>query len=278
MSLITAFLLGVVQGFTEFLPVSSSGHLVLAQHLLGWKEPAIFFDVSLHLGTFIAVLAVFRKDLLDLIQGGIRLIFQQPFGRLSGNGGRLDDQERIFLLVVVGTLPIVAAGLLVRHWLQGLFASVPAVSINLLITGTVLWLTRYIKHFTRKSPAMTRGKQALYIGIAQAMALAPGISRSGTTISAGLFLGLERDWAGRYSFLLFVPAVMGALILEGAHIKLENIQLLQTLLGITTAAVSGYFALRVLLKVVRNGNFYVFAPYCWLIGVIGLVWTTIAGG
>lgn len=275
MSFLTAFILGVLQGLTEFLPVSSSGHLVLAQHLLGWKEPAVFFDVCLHIGTFIAVLIVFREGVWDLVMGGIRLIFQRPFGRIKTRS--LSTQERIFLLVVVGTVPTVFAGLFARHFLERIFASVPAVSINLLVTGTFLWLTRYAKTSLPKPASLMRGQHALWVGLAQAVALAPGISRSGATISAGLCLGLERDWAGRYSFLLFVPAVMGALILEGAHIEADSINVLQTLLGVVTAAVSGYIALRVLLKVVRNGDFYVFGPYCWLVGVAGLIWTFATG-
>ena len=274
-SFLTAFILGVVQGLTEFLPVSSSGHLVLAQHLLGWTEPAVFFDVCLHIGTFIAVLIVFRDGVWDLVVGGVRLIFQRPFGKIKTRG--LSSQERIFLLVVVGTVPTVFAGLFLRHFLERIFASVPAVSINLLVTGTFLWLTRYAKTILPKSPALTRGQHALWVGLAQAIALAPGISRSGATISAGLFLGLDRDWAGRYSFLLFVPAVMGALVLESAHIELSGIEVGQTLLGVVAAAASGYIALKVLLKLVRKGDFYVFAPYCWLVGAAALIWTLATG-
>jgi undecaprenyl-diphosphatase len=273
MSLFTAFLLGIVQGVTEFLPVSSSGHLVIAQHLLGWKEPAVFFDVCLHIGTFVAVLIVFHKDVWDLVRGGIRLVLERPFRSQRTN--KLDIQEKIFLLVVVGTVPTVFAGLFARHWLESIFDSVPAVSVNLLITGTFLWLTRYARPLIRKPPSLTRGQHALWIGLAQATALAPGISRSGATIAAGLFSGLERDWAGRYSFLLFVPAVLGALILEGAHIQMQNIEILQTILGVFTAALSGYIALRILLKVLRKGNFFVFAPYCWLLGLFGLVWSLV---
>ncbi|MDY0039312.1 MAG: undecaprenyl-diphosphate phosphatase [Desulforhabdus sp.] len=276
MSLLSALLLGIVQGVTEFLPISSSGHLVIAQHLLGWKEPAIFFDVCLHIGTFAAVLIVFHKDVWDLVRGGIRLLFERPFG--SQKTGKLDVQENIFLLVVIGTVPTVLAGLFARHWLESIFHSIPAVSANLLLTGTFLWLTRYAKPLVRKPPALTRGRNALWIGLAQALALAPGISRSGITISAGLFNGLDRDWAGRYSFLLFVPAVLGALILEGSHVKMQNVEILQTVIGVFTAALSGYIALRILLRVLRNGNFFVFAPYCWLLGLFGLVWSLVERG
>lgn len=266
MDLLTAIVLGVVQGITEFLPISSSGHLVIAQHLLGWKEPAIFFDVSLHIGTLLAVFAIFWQDITELVKGAIHLIFK----RSGAEKRTIEINERVFLLVVIGTMPTVFLGLFTRHFLEAAFSSVAAVSVNLLITGTFLWLTRYAATLRPKSIPLTRGRHALWIGLAQGLALAPGISRSGTTISAGLFLGLERDWAGRFSFLLFVPAVLGALILESSHIETSQIQILPTLSGVVAAALTGYVALRILLKIVRRGSFYIFAPYCWGLGLIGL--------
>lgn len=271
MNLPSAFFLGLVQGLTEFLPISSSGHLVLGQHLLGFKEPEIFFDVCLHIGTFLSVLVVFREDVLNLIRGGLRFSFNgNPFKK-----NRLDLQEKLFLLVVVGTIPTVILGLFARHELERLFASIQAVSVNLLITGTFLWLTRYARPSALRQVPQTRWKDALWVGLAQGIALAPGISRSGSTISSGLFLGLDRDWAGRFSFLLFVPAVMGALILELLRLKTDHIEIGPVLLGTVTAALTGYVALRFLLKILRKGNFYVFAPYCWVVGLSGLIWSLV---
>jgi undecaprenyl-diphosphatase len=238
MDLFSALLLGLVQGLTEFLPVSSSGHLVLAQHLLGWEEPRIFFDVCLHIGTFAAVLAIFWKDVLLLAGGAARLIYTPSSWRRRG----LDNDQRGFLMVVVGTVPIVVLGLLARDVLEQIFASVLGTSINLLITGTFLWFTRYTAKRGRTVGEMD-WLDAVIVGCAQAAALMPGISRSGASIAAGLFCGLEREWAARYAFLLFVPAVTGALILELSHVEVSQVHVLPTLLGAVVAAVSGYLAL-----------------------------------
>ena len=268
MDLLSAFFLGLVQGLTEFLPVSSSGHLVLAQHMLGWKEPEIFFDVCLHVGTFLAVLVVFRRDVSDFVKGGFQFAFSgNPFRKRD-----LDFREKAFLLVVIGTVPTVIIGLFARHQMESLFASIPAVSFNLLITGTFLWLTRYADSLKDRKILQTRWRDALWVGLAQGLAIAPGISRSGSTISGALFLGLNRDWAGRFSFLLFIPAVMGALLLELLHLEVNEVEILPILLGTVTAGIAGYIALQFLLRLLRRGSFYVFAPYCWTVGLIGLIW------
>ncbi len=267
MDFLSAFLLGILQGITEFLPVSSSGHLVIGQCLLGWKEPDVFFDVCLHIGTLIAVVAVFWQEVMDLAMGGLRVALR-PFRR----GKLMDSQERMFLLVVVGTIPTVILALFVRHYIEQMFASISAVSFNLIITGTFLWMTRYVPRREPRYVRRTRWRDALFVGIAQGLALSPGISRSGATISAGLYVGLDREWAGRFSFLLFVPAVFGALILESSKINFDAVQVRPVLLGTFTAAVVGYFALLVLLKVIRSGRFYLFAPYCWTLGLVGLAW------
>lgn len=269
---VSAFLLGTVQGLTEFLPVSSSGHLVIAQHLLGWREPAVFFDICLHIGTLLAVLIILRKDVIDLIRGGLGVVLRKPFG----NGVPLELPERTFFLVLVGTLPTVLMGLFARHYLEEVFASLMVVSFNLLLTGTFLWLTRYMAPLSPKSILSTRWQHTLWIGLAQGFALAPGISRSGITIAAGLFLGLDRDWAGRFSFLLFVPAAIGAVILESTHLDLSTVQVMPTLMGIITATVTGCIALRLLLGLVRKGRFYVFAPYCWGLGIFFLLWSVVS--
>jgi undecaprenyl-diphosphatase len=269
MDFLSAFLLGLIQGLTEFLPISSSGHLVLGQHLLGWQTPEIFFNVCLHLGTFLAVLIVFHQDIGNLFKGGL------CFG-LKGNvfrGRRPDLREKIFLLVTLGTIPTIVLGFFAHHELKGLFASLPLVSINLLITGTFLWLTRYANFSKPRDALQSRWQDAFLVGIAQGLALAPGISRSGSTISAGLFLGWEREWAGRFSFLLFVPAIMGALSLELLQVEIQNIEMGPVFLGTVTAAVTGYVALKFLLKMLRKGSFYVFAPYCWALGTICLIWS-----
>ncbi|OIP98761.1 MAG: hypothetical protein AUK55_02725 [Syntrophobacteraceae bacterium CG2_30_61_12] len=265
----SAVMLGLLQGITEFLPVSSSGHLVIAQQLLGWSEPNLFFDVSLHVGTLAAVLLVFRSDVADLIRGGLLIL-----GRiLSRSREPLRHPERLFLLVVAASIPTALLGFFARHALERLFASVAAVGVNLIITGSLLWLTRNTGPRPGLNPARTGLGRALGIGLAQGLALAPGISRSGSTIAVGLLLGLERDWAGRFSFLLFVPAVIGAVLLEALDLKYDPAIISSAFAGAAVAAVSGYVALRLLLRVVHRGAFYRFAPYCWLVGALSLVYS-----
>ncbi|SMC22457.1 Undecaprenyl-diphosphatase [Desulfacinum hydrothermale DSM 13146] len=268
MDTLSAVALGALQGITEFLPVSSSGHLVIGQHLLGWQEPHLFFDVCLHVGTFLAVVAVFWKDILQLVRGG--LLWVRAPGRAFNPGA--DPAVRVFWLVVVGTLPTAVMGFAFKDLVERLFGSMGAVGVNLLITGTLLWLTRRASTEHGRPESQIRWWEAVLVGIAQGFAIAPGISRSGTTIAVALFLGFNREWAGRFSFLLFVPAVLGAVLLE--VLDLGAIPASQTgpiAWGTLAAAVIGYGALRLLLRVVKQGRFYVFAPYCWALGILCLV-------
>jgi len=273
MDVFSAVVLGVIQGLTEFLPVSSSGHLVLGQRLLGWKEPEIFLDICLHVGTFAAVLLVFREDVRGLVRGGWSFVFRGGFLRRKD----MQEEERTFLLVCVATLPVVALGLLVREQLEMLFASVTAVSVNLILTGFILWSTRLAPTPRGRPSRRTSWRDALLVGLAQGLSLAPGISRSGSTISVGLLLGLDRQWAARFSFLLFVPAVLGALVLELARLEAARVEIAPVLLGAFTAMVTGYVALRLLLQTVRRGSFCWFAPYCWAMGIAGILWASLGG-
>lgn len=265
----SALMLGLLQGLTEFLPVSSSGHLVIAQQLLGWSEPNLFFDVCLHVGTLAAVLLVFRSDVADLIRGGLLILGRIP----SRSREPLRHPERLFLLVVAASIPTAFLGFFARHTLERLFASVAAVGVNLIITGSLLWLTKSAGARPDLGPARTGLGRALGIGLAQGLALAPGISRSGSTIAVGLLLGLDRDWAGRLSFLLFVPAVIGAVLLEAFDLEYDPTLISSAVVGALVAAVSGYLALRLLLRVVHRGAFHRFAPYCWLVGASALVYS-----
>ncbi len=269
MDTLSAVGLGVLQGLTEFLPVSSSGHLVIGQHLLGWKEPNVFFDVCLHLGTFLAVAMVFRRDIASLVRGGLGWL-RRPLG---GNPYDRDESRRLFELVFFGTIPTVIIGFAFKDLFESLFASVRAVGFSLLITGTLLWLTRRAASFRQWGPFDIRFRHAMLVGLAQGLAITPGISRSGTTIAVALFLGFQREWAGRFSFLLFVPAVMGAITLELVKLRGIPAPLGPIVWGTAAAAVTGYLALRFLLAVVRHGRFHIFAPYCWALGTVCLALT-----
>ncbi len=275
MNLVEAIILGIVQGLTEFLPVSSSGHLVLLQQLLGLKEAELFFDVSVHLGTLVAVLIVFRKEIKNIIIALLRLLTLVRQKNRMWSQIESDPELKMALLIVIGSIPTAFMGFAFSHIADRLFASVFIVGLMLMVTGLLLWLTRWK---TKRSQPIDRDrltpKNAFLIGIVQGLAIIPGISRSGSTISIGLLLGINRELAARYSFLLSIPAIVGAGLLSlvdglsGADLSIQI-----PLVGALTAAIVGYAALRALLRVVKKGGLHMFAPYCWLIGTVAIIFS-----
>lgn len=271
MKFIEAIVLGAVQGLTEFLPVSSSGHLVLFQNLFGLEEPELLFDICLHVGTLSAVILVFHREIVEILKA----LFQIP-RRMKTAGGftrlcETDPPIRMALLIVAGSIPTAVIGLLFKEITDQLFGSTTVVGFMLLITGTVLWLTRTIRSDGR-SIRRTTVKDALIIGFVQGLAILPGISRSGSTISTALFLGMDRKIAGRYSFLLSIPAIAGALALGLDTPELHTAIPVGTIIaGSMVSALVGWFALVLLLRVVDRGQLHRFAPYCWLVGLLTLL-------
>ena len=266
-----AILLGAIQGLTEFLPISSSGHLVLFQHLLGFRQPEILFDICLHVGTLVAICAVFFRDILHIL--GTLLRLPQKSRRAGGlaNLYRSDENVRMAAMIVFGSIPTALLGLMLHPYADRLFSSVTLVGVMLLVTGSLLWLTRRTAEQGRPVMGLTV-KDALLIGLAQGLAILPGISRSGATISTALFAGVDRKTAGRYSFLLSIPAILGALVLEAdTAISQTSIPAGVILIGAAAAAGIGYAALRILLFVVNRGKMHRFAPYCWLVGATALL-------
>ena len=268
--------LGLVQGLTEFLPISSSGHLILAQQLLEADvgNEGVFFEVIVHLATLLAVIVVFRQDAWLLVCGAWGLL------RGIGRGPRrwmASRPERTVLLTCVGTIPVVVVGYLAKDML-GAIADDPR--LGPLVTGWCLLATAGILTATLRAPESKKSillRVALLVGIGQALAILPGISRSGTTIAVGLLLGLERSLAARLSFLLAIPAILGAGILEAKGLVTGEAEIPSALLAygvaFVTAFASGLGALVLLLKVVRAGRLAWFAPYCAIVGVIAIVWT-----
>jgi undecaprenyl-diphosphatase len=251
---VEAIILGAVQGLTEFLPVSSSGHLVLFQNLFGLKEPELLFDICLHVGTLLAVIIVFYREILEILIA----LFQIP-SRMRMAGGlkplcQSDPAIRMALLIVIGSIPTAIIGLLFKEITDQLFGSIAVVGFMLLVTGTMLWLTRNIRGDGRPV-TQTTFKDVLIIGIVQGLAILPGISRSGSTISTALFLGVDRKVAGRYSFLLSIPAIVGALVLGIDTPELHTTIPISTIVvGSVVSAVVGWLALVILLRVVDRGS------------------------
>jgi len=262
---LTALALGLVQGLTEFLPVSSSGHLVLAQSLFGFREPQLLFDIVLHLGTLAAVVIFVRKELAELIRTACSRVWLKPL-----KAWRENPSFRLLILIVIGCLPTALIGAVFKDWLTSLFASTRAVGFALMATGFFLAATRLMGS-DKTGRSLPRPWEALAVGAAQGLAIIPGLSRSGATIAAGLFFGLDRAQAARFSFLLFVPAVIGALGLELSRPAGPGLDLLPAATGFLSAAAAGYLALVWLVKLLIKGRFHLFAPYCWLIGGTTLV-------
>jgi undecaprenyl-diphosphatase len=253
MSYFDAIILGMVQGLTEFLPVSSSGHLVLVQELLGVNEPGLTFEILAHVGTLATVIVYFRRTIWRLLRA------------LFGRGTAQD--RRMILWLVIGSIPAGIAGLLFEDFFEQAFASPLVTSVMLLVTGLVLLSTRLVRQGKRD----LSWHAALITGCGQALAIMPGISRSGTTISAGIFAGVTPSQAAEFSFLLSIPAIGGATLLKAKAIAdLDLNLLLHHLIGALLSFLFGLLAVHFVLSVVKRGKFDYFAYYCFAVGALGL--------
>lgn len=270
-----AIILGIIQGLTEFLPVSSSGHLVLFQQLFGLKEAELFFDVCVHLGTLVAVIIVFRQEIIKIISALLQLVSLAGQKEKFLQKVKSDPELKMAVFIVIGSIPTAILGLLFASIADRLFSSALITGLMLMVTGLLLWLTRKAgTHAVSTSIGHLTPGKAFIIGIVQGLAIIPGISRSGSTISTGLMLGVDRETAARYSFLLSIPAIVGAGLLslkEG--FSQTNPAIWISLLGAVPAALVGYGALKSLLHMVKKGRLYVFAPYCWLVGLLAILFS-----
>jgi undecaprenyl-diphosphatase len=247
----------VVQGLTEFIPVSSSGHLVFFQSLFGLEEPQLFFDVMLHLGTLLAVILFFREDIRKIIVETVETLKKRERGR---------EQTRLLLWILLATIPTGVMGILFKDWFESLFSKPRTVGFMIMITGVVLWLTRRMKPPGRTLERMG-WLDSILIGIAQGIAIIPGISRSGSTISAGLFCGLDRELCGKFSFLLSAPAILGATLLELRKVNSVG-ELSPILIGAAVAFVVGILSLKFMMNMIKMGRVSNFSYYCWAVGIL----------
>lgn len=271
MTLFSSILLGVIQGVTEFLPVSSSGHLAIAEHLLNISNASAvppFFDVLLHLGTLFAVVAAYWEEIWEMI-----LEFFYGVGDLvhGSTPSPAPPAQRMILLIIVGTLPLFAV-LPVKDTVETLGDNMYFVAFALLVTGCLLFASDRVRR-GRKTERSATMLDALLVGVGQALATCPGISRSGTTITAGCFVGFDRKFAVRYSFLMSIPAILGANILSlkgalDAGILWEEVPIY--LVGVVVSAAVGYACIRLIKLVADKGKFGFFAYYCWLAGIVTL--------
>jgi undecaprenyl-diphosphatase len=273
MDVIQAIIMGAVQGLTEFLPISSSAHLVLVPWLMGVKS-SLAFDTLLHLGSLVAVVGYFWKDILAMIKAFISSLLDIFRGNFK-EGIKQDPFKRLTWLVVIGTIPAALMGVLFKNEFESLFSSVAAVGFFLLITGVILWGAEWIAKRNRgkegKSIKDVTFTNSLVIGLFQGFAIAPGISRSGATISAGLFSGLERKLAAKYSFLLSIPAILGAALVQAKDIVGFDSNLVVMIGGFLSAVIFGYLAVRFMMGYIQKHSLIVFAFYCWIVGALTLL-------
>jgi undecaprenyl-diphosphatase len=265
MDLLQAIVLGIVQGATEFIPVSSHGHLLLVPWLLGWEAPGLLFDMMLHWGTLFAVVVYFRRDLTAIVSSVLRdLLRGKPFA---------SPDSRLGWLVVVATIPAAVLGYLFEEQFETLFTDPASVAVSLIITGIILWFSETLGRRVRGLNSITL-MDALLIGLGQAVAILPAISRSGTTIGVGLARGLERPAAARFSFLMSVPIIFGAgllKVLDAVETGVPRDMALLMLVGLIAAAITGYLCIAFLLNFLATRSLRTFAVYCWGVGVMVLL-------
>ena len=271
MELYQGIILGIIQGLTEFLPVSSSGHLVLGQIFFGITESQLPFDISVHMGTLLAVLVVYASDIRAILVSVFGFISKAVTLKPITHLLKEDKNLQLAGLIIIGSIPTAFIGLILKQFEHILFASEVLVGFMLILTGTILWTSKNF-YFSKSKKDGFSIKKALIIGVGQGLAVIPGISRSGTTIALGMFLGLDRHNAAKFSFLLSIPAILGAQILSikdmiNSGLVIDSITIYATIVSFIT----GLLALKLLLSLVHAGRFHLFAPYCWLIGSLVLL-------
>ena len=250
MDWLQAFILGIMQGLTEFLPISSSGHLVLAQHILGVETPGILFEVVLHMGTLAAILIYFYDDIKQLLQSVIKAS---------------ENAREYTIYLIIATIPIICAGVLFRDIIETTF-TVSIVKWMLMITGLVVGSTYFFQNRPKKELVLMT---ALCIGFAQVFALLPGISRSGFTISVALIMGIQHEKADKFAFFMAIPVLLGAGLLQLFTIDSQtNVFLFPLIIGFISSVVTGYLVINWLLAVISRGIFYLFSLYCFVVSLL----------
>ena len=270
MDIFQGIIIGIVQGLTEFLPVSSSAHLVFIQKVLG-VESTLAFNTFLHLGTLIAVLWFFRWDVYKMLKSWF-LSIKDIFNGKFKEGFLNDPYKRLSWYVILATIPVGVVGVLFEDSVESLFSGalyVPA--FFLFVTGTILYLSQRMASGEINYDNITK-KEALIMGVGQACAILPGLSRSGTTIAAGLTAGLDKEFAAKFSFILSIPAILGAFLIQVKDIgSALDVNFLPVILGFFASIISGYLAIKWMLNLVQNRSLDIFSYYCWAIGIIVFV-------
>ena len=245
--------LGVIQGFTEFLPISSTGHLVLGRKLFGLSEAGLFMDTMLHVGTLLAVVVVFWKDIVHMLRN--------PFSKLS-------------LLIIVGTIPTAIIGLAFEDFFEEISKTGQTIGVEFLVTGLILWFADNAKKSATKDLEQISYTDAIVMGTLQGAAILPAISRSGLTIAGAFFRKINKQAAARFSFLLSLPAILGAVVLQSAKLvggQVESVGITALIAGTIASAIAGYIAVKWMLDILQRGSLKVFSVYVWILGIMIII-------
>jgi len=266
MNIIEALILGLTQGLTEWLPVSSSGHLAILERVMGAKVP-LFLDAVLHVASALVLLFFLRLEVMEILRSLSRSIRRWRSGERYSETLRTEQGARLAWLIVLGSIPTAIIGIVLITWFETAFNILLLVGVALTVTGIILALTALVRKGGKKELGVA---VALTIGTAQGIAVIPGISRLGTTISTGLFLGLDRLKAAKYSLLLALPAILGLALISFLRMRGEtlSIDLVALLVAAATVIVIGFLALKVLMFVISRAQFWQFAPYCIIVGLV----------
>ncbi|TLS37889.1 undecaprenyl-diphosphate phosphatase [Pseudalkalibacillus caeni] len=253
MDWIQAMILGIIQGLTEFLPISSTGHLYLGRNLFGLNEAGLFLDTMLHLGTLIAVCLIYREEIVTVIKN--------PFGHLS-------------LVVIAGTLPTVVIALLFEDFFEKLSETGATLGWEFLVTGAILWFADSVKNLGNKKLDDITFTDALLIGTFQGAAILPAISRSGITIAAALFRGIDKSTAAYFSFFLSIPAIAGAIFFQSTKLvsgTIESVSVEMLIIATLASGICGYIAVKWMISILKRGSLKIFSYYVWAVGVVILL-------
>lgn len=268
MGYIEAIILGLVQGLSEFLPISSSGHLALLENLFEIKEDSvIFFAVLLHIGTLVSIFIVYHEDIYALIKE-LFLLFKDIF---TGKGLRIEERpiRKLGIMIIVSSIPTAIMGLLFSDYIDRIFGSLTVISICWIITGFILLFSEKL-NINKKEIEGMKYRNAIFVGICQGLAIMPGISRSGSTIVGSLVTGLKREFAVEFAFLISIPAILGSAILEfpkAIKAGIEPSTIGPMIVGFLVAAISGYFAITTMIRIVSKHRMRYFSYYVWILGL-----------
>ncbi|MBP5214089.1 MAG: undecaprenyl-diphosphate phosphatase [Bacteroidales bacterium] len=271
MDYIHALIFGLVQGLTEYLPVSSSGHLELGQRLLGvHSEDSLLFDITVHVATVLSTLVVLRKEVIWIFEGLFSPLKPKTVQTSEGWLSRLSDSQQYALKIVISMIPIGIVGVFAKDWVEEAFSNLYVVPCCLLVTAMLLALTHYVRPREKEIISL---KDAFIIGLAQAVAVLPGLSRSGSTIATGLLLGVKKESLAQFSFLMVIPPILGEALLEGIKLAKnpEDFQWQVLAVGFVAAFVSGCLACKLMIALVKKCQLIWFAVYCLIVSVLAFI-------